>query len=70
MKPFLIYDWAGNLCFDGISFEDFDDAEAWLDEKLGDDYETDRCEYYILPVEPRQSRYLDPRDPRTGGKAS
>ena len=44
----IITDWAGNICFGGISFNDFEDAEAWLAEKLGDDYETDREEYYIV----------------------
>lgn len=48
-----IRDWANNL----IKFKDrpylydsFDDAEDVLSEELGDDYETDRQEYYILPV--------------------
>lgn len=64
-----IYDWAGNLCFHGVSFDSFEDAEDWLCEKLGDDYETDRQEYYILQNEPRESRYLDPNDVRNGLKA-
>jgi len=44
---FRIIDWAGNVCFFGKTFDDFDDAEEFLCEKLGDDYETDRQEYYI-----------------------
>jgi hypothetical protein len=46
-KLFVIYDWAGNLCFFGESFKSFDDAEEFLCEKLSDSYETDRGEYYI-----------------------
>ena len=40
--PWVIKDWAGNLMPWG-RFKDFDDAEEYLPEKLGDDYE----EYYI-----------------------
>ena len=43
----IIKDWAGNVCFFGKEFTDFDDAESFLCEKLGNDYETDRQEYYI-----------------------
>lgn len=43
---FLIYDWAGNLMNFG-EFETFDDAEQFLCERLGDDYETERQEYDI-----------------------
>lgn len=42
-----IIDWAGNLIKSG--FTDFNDAEDWLSEKLGDNYETDRGEYYAVP---------------------
>lgn len=42
----VIYDWAGNLMNFG-TFKDFDDAEEFLSEKLGDAYETDRGEYVI-----------------------
>lgn len=48
-----IRDWADNL----IKFENrpylydsFDDAEEVLCEELDENYETDRQEYYILPV--------------------
>lgn len=27
---FIIKDWAGNICFKGITFEDFEDAWDWL----------------------------------------
>ena len=49
----LIRDWAGNritLPVNGKpkdTWESFDDAEYDLDCFLGDDYETDRQEYYI-----------------------
>lgn len=44
----IIQDWTGKRCFGGFEFESFDDAEAWLADKLGDDYEEDRQEYYIV----------------------
>lgn len=45
--PFIVVDWAGNL-MDFGRFESFDDAEEFLSIRLGDDYETDRGEYYIV----------------------
>ena len=42
----IIKDWAGNLMTFG-TFVSFEDAEEFLCEKLGDDYETDRQEYEI-----------------------
>ncbi len=65
---FIIQDWAGNVCFNGVKFKDFDDAEAFLDEKLGDAYETDRGEYYIVQNQTREPKYLDPKDPRATRK--
>jgi len=44
----IIQDWAGNLPFGNQTFDDFEDAEAYLCEFLDDTYETDREEYYIL----------------------
>lgn len=61
---FFIKDWADNTCFGGLEFKDFDDAEDFLCEKLGNEYETDRQEYYITEGTPREKRYLDPKDPR------
>lgn len=46
-QPWVIQDWAGNLMNFG-RFESFEDAEDFLSEKLDDDYETDRQEYYII----------------------
>jgi hypothetical protein len=48
---YIIQDWAGNICFDGSYFSTFDDAEAFLSERLGDTYETDRQEYFITRQE-------------------
>lgn len=47
---FIIEDWAGNICFKGQEFNTFDDAEDFLSEKLGDEYETDRQEYEIVEL--------------------
>lgn len=47
-----IRDWADNLIsFKGrpVEFESFDDGEEVLSEELGDNYETDRGEYYVVP---------------------
>lgn len=49
-KQWIIKDWAGNVMNFG-TFKDFDDAEAFLCEKLDDDYETNRGEYYIIEIE-------------------
>lgn len=44
-----IQDWAGNdLTYFHGKFKSFDDAEERLSEFLGDEYETDRQEYYIV----------------------
>ncbi len=47
-NDFIIRDWTGNLCFFGKDFPSFEDAEEFLSEKLDEDYETDRQEYYIV----------------------
>lgn len=47
----IIKDWAGNVMFDAREWENFDDAEAFLSEFLGDNYKTDRQEYEIVRVE-------------------
>jgi hypothetical protein len=44
----IIQDWAGNVQFHGQEFDSFDDGEEFLCETLGDDYETDRGEYYVI----------------------
>lgn len=46
---YIIQDWAGNTMSWG-KFKSFEDAEDFLCEKLDDDYETDRGEYYITEV--------------------
>ena len=44
---FSIQDWAGNSMNYG-TFTTFEDAEAYLSARLGDDYDTDRQEYEIV----------------------
>ena len=46
--PWIIKDWAGNLCFHDKEFNSFNDAEEYLSEYLGDNYDEDRSEYYIV----------------------
>lgn len=44
---YIIQDWAGNL-MDYGSFKTWVDAEIYLQQRLGDNYETDRQEYEII----------------------
>lgn len=50
-NKFIIKDWAGNVPTFNLkhvpTFISFDDAEDFLTDYLGDNYETDRGEYYI-----------------------
>jgi hypothetical protein len=48
---FEIRDWANNLMYDGERFKDFDTAEEFLCEKLGDNYEEYRGDIYITLIE-------------------
>lgn len=48
----VILDWAGNYVFRGKEFNNFDDAEQYLSEFLGDDYDADRGEYEITVYKP------------------
>lgn len=50
-KRWIIKDWAGNTCFKGETFETFDDAEAFLSERIvysDDSNEDERQEYDIV----------------------
>ncbi len=53
-KDWIIKDWTGNLCFQGEEFESFEDAEEFISERLGDDYEDARGEYEIQRKETRK----------------
>jgi hypothetical protein len=65
---YIIQDWAGNICFDGKSFDSFDDAWGFLYE-FHDDEEMYQ-EYSVIPASKnRESRYLDPCDPRASRKS-
>lgn len=43
-----IQDWAGNVKFKGRTWDNFEDAEDFLSEHLGDKYEEDRQEFDIV----------------------
>lgn len=47
---YYIQDWTGAIKFEGTLFEDFETAEEFLSEFLGDNYEEDRQEFYIEEV--------------------
>jgi len=62
-NKWVILDWAGNYAFDKMgyqgsghlhgpsrTFDSFDDAEEFLTEKLGENYDTDRGEYEIIEI--------------------
>jgi hypothetical protein len=54
MIKYIITDWASNEIRFNKSMRDFDtflDAEDYLSEQLGDSYEQDRGEYYIIEIE-------------------
>ncbi len=44
---YIIQDWTGRIMFNSKTFKTFDDAEYYLSIKLGEDYDTDRQEYFI-----------------------
>lgn len=48
---YRIVDWVNNEMFAGKLFDSFDDAECYLSEFLGDEYDEDRGEYYIVENE-------------------
>jgi len=54
MTRYVITDWANNeirfnkKCLD---FKTFEDAEEYLEEQLGEDYNEDREEYYIIEID-------------------
>lgn len=50
----IIKDWTGNVCFQGQEFDSFDDAEEFMCERLGEDYEDARGEYEIQQKEIRK----------------
>lgn len=52
--PWMIEDWAGNEIFGTrnganieLRFQSYEDAEDYLQDILGDAYESDRGKYYI-----------------------
>lgn len=47
-EMWIVVDWAGNVCLGGKGFLSFDHAEDVLCSFLGRNYDTDRCEYYII----------------------
>lgn len=69
MKKWIIIDWMSNICFNGVEFDSFDDGEEFLCEELGDNYEIDRQEYYVVEKgEIRDGRYLEANDIRNRKK--
>jgi hypothetical protein len=52
MRRFKIIDWAGNDLTAHGTFTDWEDAEEYLSTFLGEAYDSDRGEYYIVEVVP------------------
>lgn len=46
-RIWTIADWAGNAMFNGRHFCSFEEAEEFLSEHLGDNYDDERGEFYI-----------------------
>ena len=70
-EQFHIVDWANNVMFDDKKFGSFDEAESFLEEQLGESYETERGEYDVIPDKgSRESRYLDPNHPGSNSRKS
>ena len=72
MSKFIINDWAGNVCFHGITFETFEDAWGYIYENVPDE-DNAYDDYFVTDkgawdAHTRDSRYLDPKDPRGGHK--
>lgn len=62
-KNYQVIDWAGNLVFDGMIFDSFD--SAWDAVREANPNEEDWQEFEVIENgETRESRYLDPKDPR------
>jgi hypothetical protein len=45
---FKIKDWTGREMFDNAEFDTFEDAEEFLAIMLGDEYDEERGEFYII----------------------
>jgi hypothetical protein len=50
MITYAIFDWTGAPMFNRQQFETWEDAEEFLSEQLGEEYEEDRGEYTIRPL--------------------
>ncbi|NDD55653.1 hypothetical protein EBZ39_17605 [bacterium] len=74
-EQFIIQDWASNTlqhtgkfnfgCYGKVlgvprTFESWDEAEAYLSEFLGGNYELDRSEYYIEEIEAMPKKVMTP----------
>ena len=44
-EKYIIKDWAGNICFNGQEFSDFDDAWDFIRSEVKD--ESEHGEYYV-----------------------
>lgn len=69
-RVYKIYDWAGNdLSQYHGTFKTFEDAWDYILGEMTDNLsltEEDYQEYYVDLNSSRESRYLDPKDPRAG----
>lgn len=68
-QKFIIVDWANNICFKGKTFPSFEDAWGFIREKFDHlpekEFDEEMGEYSVVPDGARRdSRYLDPNDPR------
>lgn len=50
-RRYKIFDWAGNECFGGITFDDFEDAWGFLYEKFSNGDEDNTFDDYFVLVD-------------------
>lgn len=50
-RRYKIFDWAGNECFGGITFDDFEDAWGFLYEKFPNGDEDNTFDDYFVLVD-------------------
>ena len=66
---FIITDWTSREICNGMTFETFEDAWDYILGDLTDRLsltEDDYQEYYVTENRTRETRYLEPRDIRSG----
>lgn len=59
MTKFIIKDWADNICFNGLEFDDFEDAWGFIYEKFPDGDEDRTFDDYFVEEKDGIKRLLE-----------